>query len=78
MYYKTSDFIKDWNFEREATLKILNALTDESLKQKVNEQGRSLGRLAWHITLSIGEMMSKTGLKFDSPDEDSASSLSSS
>ena len=71
MYYKISDFLKDWEYERGATLKIFNALTDDSLKQKVNEQGRSLGRLAWHITLSVGEMMSKTELKFDSPDEDS-------
>jgi uncharacterized damage-inducible protein DinB len=71
MYYKISDFIKDWDYEREATLKIFGALTDESLKQKVSEQGRSLGRLAWHVTLSIGEMMSRTGLKFDSPEEDS-------
>jgi uncharacterized damage-inducible protein DinB len=71
MYYKISDFLKDWEYERGATLKIFNALTDDSLKQKVNEQGRSLGRLAWHITLSVGEMMSKTELKVDSPDEDS-------
>jgi uncharacterized damage-inducible protein DinB len=71
MYYKTSDFIKDWNFEREATLKIFNALTDKSLKQRVSSRGRSLGRLAWHITVSIGEMMSKTGLSIDSPDENS-------
>lgn len=71
MYYKISDFISDWEYEQGATLKIFKALTDESLKQKVNEQGRSLGRLACHITVSIGEMMSKTGLSFDSPDEES-------
>lgn len=76
MYYKISDFLKDWDFERDATLKILNTLTDESLNQKVNEQGRSLGRLAWHITVTVGEMMSRTGLKFDSPDEDSDVPLS--
>lgn len=71
MYYKISDFIKDWDYEKEATLKIFEALTDESLKQKVNGQGRSLGRLAWHITLSVGEMMTRTGLSLSLPDEDS-------
>ena len=71
MYYKVSDFLNDWEYEREATLKILSNLTDESLKQRVTERGRSLGYLAWHITISIGEMMARTGLKVDAPDEDS-------
>ena len=76
MYYKISDFLNDWDFEKEATLKIFGALTDESLKQKVSDHGRSLGLLGWHITLSVGEMMSRTGLKFDSPDENSDVPLS--
>ena len=62
MYYKISDFKNDWKSESEATIKILNSLTDESLNQKVNEGGRSLGRLAWHITISLGEMPSHAGL----------------
>ena len=71
MYYKIDDFLNDWEYEREATLKILDALTDASLVQKVTAKGRSLGFLAWHITISIGEMMSKTGLKVDAPEENS-------
>jgi uncharacterized damage-inducible protein DinB len=31
---------------------------------------RTLGRLAWHITTSVGEMMSRTGLKVSGPAED--------
>ncbi len=65
MYYKIEDFLNDWEYEREATLKMLTNLTDESLNQRVTEQGRSLGFLAWHITISVGEMMSRTGLKVD-------------
>lgn len=59
-----SDFVEIWNYESEATLKVFNNLTDDSLSQKVTDQGRSLGFLAWHITQSIGEMMSKTGMEF--------------
>ncbi len=71
MYYKISDFLDDWKFEREATLKILNVLTDVSLNQKVTPtpQGRSLGQLAWHITTSIGEMMARTGIKIEAPED---------
>jgi len=69
MYYKILDFVNDWIFESESTIKLLKNLTDESLKQKVNEEGRSLGFLAWHITASISEMMNRTGLKVDVVDE---------
>lgn len=61
-YLKVSDFINDFDYETEATIKILKNLTDSSLKQKVTENGRSLGRLAWHITGSFGEMGSTAGL----------------
>ena len=69
MYYKLSDFLSDWEYEKGATLKLLGVLNDESLKQKVTPDGRSLGRLAWHITTSIGEMMSRTGLDVKTPED---------
>lgn len=71
MYYKISDFIKDWTYESEATLKVFNNLTDESLTKKVNENVRTAGRLAWHITTSISEMAQRTGLSFQVVDENS-------
>ncbi|MCX6151089.1 MAG: DinB family protein [Ignavibacteriales bacterium] len=70
MYYKVSDFEKDWKFESDSTLKIFSTLTDESLAQSVLPEGRSIGRLAWHITTSVGEMMTRVGLNTDSPSED--------
>jgi uncharacterized damage-inducible protein DinB len=70
MYTSVKAFISDRNHESEATIKLLNILTDESLKQKVWAEGRTLGFLAWHITLSIGEMMTKIGLNPDCPPED--------
>ena len=67
MLRKIEDFQKDWAYEVESTGKILNALTDESLSQKVTEDGRSLGFLGWHLTQTLGEMLGLVGLKIDAP-----------
>ncbi len=63
MYYKISDFKNDWANESKATLKILSTLTDESLNQKVYEEGRTLCTLAWHIVVMVSSMPSHAGLK---------------
>ncbi|MFH1195267.1 MAG: DinB family protein [bacterium] len=62
MYRKISDFQNDWQYEAEATLKYLRVLTDDSLNQKVSEGGRDLGFLAWHLAVTIYEMLGQTGL----------------
>lgn len=72
MYRKIEDFQTAWNYETEITTKLLNNLTDESLCQKVTEDGRTLGFLAWHLVLTLGEMPGKVGLQIDAPAEDSA------
>jgi uncharacterized damage-inducible protein DinB len=59
-----------WSREIEATQKILKHITDKSLSQAITPQNRTLGRLAWHITTSISEMMSRTGLSVDGPGPD--------
>ncbi|MHC1738359.1 MAG: DinB family protein [Ignavibacteriaceae bacterium] len=71
MFRKIEDFKKAWTYETEATLKMLAALTDESLKTKVYPEGRDLGFIAWHITVSLSEMANKTGLSVPGPDENS-------
>lgn len=71
MYYKILDFISDWTYESESTIKVFSNLTDESLSKKINEKVRTPGILAWHITTAIPEMMSRTGLKFESIKHDS-------
>lgn len=70
MYYKLSDFISDWTYESESTIKVFSKLTDESLGKKVHEKVRTAGKLAWHITTSIPEMMNRTGLKIESVKKD--------
>lgn len=69
MFRQVGDFVTAWGTEYEGTLKILRALTDVSLAQRVDAQGRSLGRLAWHVTQTIPEMMNRTGLALEGPDE---------
>lgn len=69
MYHKISDFISDWNHESETTLKLFQNLTDEFLDKKFNENVRAAGRLAWHITITIPEMVQRTGLSFDAVDD---------
>lgn len=69
MYYKLSDFIEDWKYESEATIKVLSNLTDESLNIKFNNEIRTPGRLAWHIVTSVLEMTHRTELTFESVDE---------
>lgn len=70
MYRKIDDFVRDWQGELDATLRIFRGLTDESLGQRVTPEGRSIGRLAWHITQSLPEMANRTGLTVTGPGED--------
>ncbi|MCB2377635.1 DinB family protein [Hymenobacter sp. BT635] len=62
MYCSVSDFVTDWQYESEATAKILTALTDESLAQPVDPEGRTLGSIAWHVVQTLTEMPHTAGL----------------
>ncbi len=62
MFRKVYDFVADFREESETTAKLLGALTDASLAQRVRPEGRSLGQIAWHITLTLGEMLSHAQL----------------
>ena len=67
MFRKIEDFQKAWAYETESTVKLFNHLTDESLNQKVTDEGRSLGFLAWHLVTTLQEMPSHVGLNIDAP-----------
>jgi len=62
MYSSVGQFIQQWQFESEGTQKLLDTLTDASLKQPIYPGGRDIGRLAWHVAQTIPEMMARTGL----------------
>jgi uncharacterized damage-inducible protein DinB len=72
MFRKIEDFQKAWNYEAESTIKLFSHLTDQSLNQKVTEDGRSLGFLAWHLVTTLGEMLGHAGLKIDVPSYETA------
>ena len=62
MYRTINDLLEDWRRETLSTLKVFRALTDSSLGQRVTPEGRSLGFLAWHIVLAVGETGENVGL----------------
>ena len=72
MYSKIEEFKEDWKYESESTLKVLNQLTDDSLNKKFNDNVRTPGKIAWHIVSTLGEMIKRTGLKFDATPENAS------
>ena len=72
MFTSIEHFKGAWKFEMEGTSKIFGALTDDSLRQSVAQDHRTLGRMAWHITQTIPEMAGRTGLKIEGPGEKEA------
>jgi uncharacterized damage-inducible protein DinB len=70
VFRRIEDFVRIWNSERDATLKVFAALTEPALVQPVAPGGRTLGRLAWHIVLTVPEMMGHAGLAVAGPAED--------
>lgn len=71
MFPTISSFVYVWSQELEATQKLFKHLTDKSLSQSIGPDRRTLGRLAWHITTTIPEMMNRTGLSISSLDPES-------
>ena len=69
MYTTIDSFLANWAYEAEATQKLLDTLTDASLGTSAVADGRTIGRLAWHIAQTIPEMMGHTGLQVAGPGE---------
>jgi uncharacterized damage-inducible protein DinB len=69
VFRRINDFVALWNDEAEATSRVFAALTDASLSQAVTNDHRTIGRMAWHSTQTIPEMLAKTGLTAKGPAE---------
>ena len=67
MFTTVEDFLKTWSHESAQTARVMAALTDGSLEQRVAEGYRSLGELAWHVVVSQLEIAGKTDLEYDAP-----------
>lgn len=63
MYRKLDDFLNHWKSESESTARVLEQLTDDNLERSVCDGHRTLGRMAWHLAVTIPEMMGQTGPK---------------
>lgn len=63
MVYRTiAEFANEWSQETALTQRVLDVLTDESLEQEVWSGGRTLGRIAWHIVVSIPGLLNNSGV----------------
>ena len=67
MFTSVAAFRATWDYESDATLKLFRVLTEASLSQAVKPGGRTLGRLAWHLTLSLREMLDEAQLPIAGP-----------
>jgi uncharacterized damage-inducible protein DinB len=70
MYSSTEAFKKDWQEEAKKTLTLFRSLNNKTFHVQPHPHVRSAARIAWHITDTIGEMMSKTGLHIDNYNEE--------
>ncbi len=70
MLRRLDDFVSLYADESVKTREVFAALTDASLKQAINNDHRTAGRLAWHITQTIPEMLGAVGLKPSGPHAD--------
>jgi uncharacterized damage-inducible protein DinB len=67
MYRTVTEFVQDWTRESGLSLKVERTLTDASLPQKTDPEGRTLGELAWHMVVMIGMTGSAVGLVVQAP-----------
>ncbi len=71
MFTSVDMFVQRFKEDRDATLKILSHLTDESLTLPEHDIIRTCGRLAWHIVTTYPEMCGRFGIIIDGPNEKS-------
>lgn len=69
MYHHLTEFYPVWQYEAEMTQKLLDNITDATLASESHADGRTIGRLAWHIVQTVPEMMAKVGLTVAGPTE---------
>lgn len=70
MFTSIDAFAAAWERESESTRRMYDRLTPESLSTRVSAEGRSLGRLAWHVAVSLGEQGHRLGLPVEGPTEE--------
>lgn len=69
MYRRVSDFLADHTAEAKSTVKLFNTIPESASAQAI-PGGRSLGRLAWHLTCALGEIARNAGIGEFEPHDD--------
>lgn len=72
MYRRIADFLADHAAEAANTLKLFRAVPEPAAQQAVVPGGRTLGRLAWHVTCSLGEIAKNAAIGTIDPHDDQA------
>lgn len=68
MYRKVEDFLEDWEASSKGALKVLNAITNDTMRQSIVEDHNTLGWLGWHLVV-VGTALSRNaGLEVPGPD----------
>ncbi|PYF74051.1 DinB family protein [Pedobacter nutrimenti] len=67
MYRNITDFLNDWKYESENTAKVFSMITHQSRQTVLNENVRSLERLAWHLSQTITDFGYRSGLLTSDP-----------
>ncbi len=67
MFRTIQDFVETWQYETTVTARLMEGLSDDSLRQLVAPGYRSLGEIAWHIATSHRSIVERTGLQFGGP-----------
>lgn len=67
MYRKLDDFINDWERARAGTVKVLEAVTDDKLKQEITEGHSTLGWLGWHLATAQQYFGGLVGITLEVP-----------
>ncbi len=70
MYRRVDDFLRAYEQTRQSTARVLAAIDDACLDQRVVDDHRTIREIAWHVAVTIPEMMQRTGLPLSSVDHE--------
>jgi len=68
MFRRLKDFFAAHEQMAKNTQRVFALLTDENLEQRIAAGHRRLGDIAWHVVVTIPEMMQRTGLALSAVD----------
>lgn len=77
MYRQIQDFLTDLAAEAESTLKVFRAIPERAAGQAIVPGGRTLSRLVWHLTCSLGEIARSSKMGVLEPHDDQSGDVPS-